>query len=503
MQLTARVPFDDRRALHASVLDIRETKVREFLNDIGSGLVDMPDTKALYRALHIAEPVNGHDAPRNIGLLFFSQDPEQWFRGARIEVVQFTGDAGGNVLEEKVFNKRPVHEQLRECLAYLEGLSVRMIQKLPARPQAGHWVSYPSLALREALVNAVYHRSYEGTQEPIKVYLYPDRMEIISYPGPVPGVDIKHLDGSAPLPPVPARNRRIGELLKELRFAEGRGTGIPKVRRTMAQNGSPPPRFDFDTDRTYFRVTLPVHPEYQAILALQDVAHLRAIGDTHGALQRLQEAYQANPATLGVALELAKALISQDDLHGAESIYQKFKTNNPAANAAPLITLLASAWLDAGKQKEAIAWLDTLPLLDTVGDTFDAGIQEKRAGRFKQAHHYFQSAGDTLFQDAKALHEFAQVKMKLANNARPRHRSGNPTPYARLLNEAKEMLQRVVQMDAPLARHAWAWYDLGRVLRWLDAPLPDVRHAFTKAVEHAPNEDRFTQALNELDHRTQ
>lgn len=501
MQLTARVPFDDRRALQASVLDIRETKVREFLNDIGSGLVDEADTKTLYRALRIADPVNGHDAPRNVGLLFFSQNPEQWFPGARIEVVQFAGDSSGNVLEEKIFNQRPVQEQLRECLAYLEGLSVRMIQKLPGRTQAGHWVSYPSLALREALVNAVYHRSYEGTQEPIKVYLYPDRMEIISYPGPVPGIETKHLDGSAPLPPVPARNRRIGELLKELRLAEGRGTGIPKVRRTMAQNGSPPPQFDFDQARSYFRVTLPVHPEYQAILALQDVAHLRAIGDALGALQRLQEAYEANPATLGVAVELAKELVSKGDIHGAEAIFQQFRGSNPAANAASLITLIASAWLDARKQKEAVAWLNRLSDLDAVGDAFEAAIQEKRAGRLKKAHRYFQLAGDAVLQDAKALHEFAQVKMKLAAEVRPRPGSQGNAAYARLLYEAKEMLQRVVQMDAPRARHAWAWFDLGKVLRWSGAPLPDIRHAFEKAVEYDPHENRFSRALNELDDR--
>ncbi len=498
MQLTARVPFDDRRALQASVLDIRETKVREFLNDIGSGLVDESDTKSLYRALRIADPVNGHDAPRNVGLLFFSQNPEQWFPGARIEVVQFAGDSSGNVLEEKIFSKRPVQEQLRECLAYLEGLSVRMIQKLPGRTQAGHWVSYPSLALREALVNAVYHRSYEGVQEPTKIYLYPDRMEIISYPGPVPGIELKHLHGSAPLPPVPARNRRIGELLKELRLAEGRGTGIPKVRRTMEQNGSPPPSFDFDEARSYFRVTLPVHPEYQAILALQDVAHLRAIGDAQGVLQRLQEAYKANPATLGVAVELAKEMISKGDIHGAEGVYQQFKISNLAASPASLVTLIAAAWLDAGKQKEAVTWLDNLPLIDAVGDAFEAAIQEKRAGRFEKSHRYFQLAGDAVFQDVKALHEFAQVKMKLADKARPRHRSASKVAYTRLLDEAREMLQRVVQMDAPKARHAWAWYDLGRVLRWSKVALPEIRRAFQKAIEYDPEEERFSRALNEV-----
>ena len=218
-------------------------------------------------------------------------------------------------------------------------------------------------------------------------------------------------------------------------------------------------------------------------------------------LQRLREAYQANPAALGVALELARELVSRGDLHSAQTVFQQFSESNPVANAASLITLIASAWLDEGKQKEAVAWLDKLPLLDAVGDAFEAAIQEKRAGRFEKAHRYFQLAGDAVLQDVKALHEFAQVKMKLADKVRPRHRSGNRIAYTKLLDEAKEMLQRVVQMNAPRARHAWAWYDLGRVLRWSKAPLPEIRHAFEKAVEYDPSEERFSRALSELDDR--
>lgn len=261
LQMTARVPFDDRRALNVSVLELRETKVREFLLDIRSELLNETDSRTLYRNMRIAVPVNGHDVPKNVGLLFFSQDPEHWFPGVRIEVVRFADDAGGDVQEEKIFDKRPIHEQLRDCLAHLESLSSRHLQKSLQRHQAAVWSSYPPPAVREALVNAVYHRSYEGVLEPVKVYLYPDRMEIINYPGPVPGIEAEHLQESRPLPPVPARNRRIGEFLKELRLAEGRGTGIPKIRRAMAQNGSPPPRFDFDAGRSYFRVTLAVRGE--------------------------------------------------------------------------------------------------------------------------------------------------------------------------------------------------------------------------------------------------
>jgi len=43
------------------------------------------------------------------------------------------------------------------------------------------------------------------------------------------------------------------------RLAEARGTGVPKIYRTMRENGSPEPRFDFDAPRSFFRVTLPAH----------------------------------------------------------------------------------------------------------------------------------------------------------------------------------------------------------------------------------------------------
>ena len=56
------------------------------------------------------------------------------------------------------------------------------------------------------------------------------------------------------------RNRRIGEFLKELKFTEGRSTGISKILGAMRENGSPAPEFEFDEDHSYFLVRLPVHP---------------------------------------------------------------------------------------------------------------------------------------------------------------------------------------------------------------------------------------------------
>ena len=132
----------------------------------------------------------------------------------------------------------PLQDQFRDCLNYLENLSATHLQKQRDRSQVRGWVSYPLSALRETLVNALYHRSYESDHpDPIKIYLYPDRIEITSYPGPVPGIEPHHLTQGGQPRAVPARNRRIGEFFKELKLAEGRLTGLA-TNATLAESAA-------------------------------------------------------------------------------------------------------------------------------------------------------------------------------------------------------------------------------------------------------------------------
>jgi ATP-dependent DNA helicase RecG len=254
-----QLPFDHQPALGFSVYDLRCTLVRELLKEVGSALVDEPDDREMYRALRLVQRMNGHEAPRNVALLFFSDDPHRVFPGARIDVVRFQDDAGGDILEEHIF-RGPLHRQVRDCLGYLRNLVGQFVRKHPDRPEATTWAAYPLAAIEEAVVNAVHHRDYR-VEHPTKVYLYPTELVVTSYPGPVPGLKLEDFAPGRRIPQVPARNRRIGELLKELKLAETRSTGVPKIFRAMAANGSPEPRFEFDEGRTYFTVVLPIHPE--------------------------------------------------------------------------------------------------------------------------------------------------------------------------------------------------------------------------------------------------
>ena len=89
----------------------------------------------------------------------------------------------------------------------------------------------------------------------------PDRIEILSYPGPDASISLKDLKEQR-FVTRRYRNRRIGEFLKELDLTEGRGTGIPTMRHVLRANGSPPPRFKTDRDRTYFLAEIHIHSAF-------------------------------------------------------------------------------------------------------------------------------------------------------------------------------------------------------------------------------------------------
>lgn len=258
--LTANVPFDDRINHQSTITDLKRPLIQEFLNETRSQLGTMAgkmEIEQLAQRMAIAEGPKEYLKPRNVGLMFFNDHPEKIFPKAQIEVVIFHDDVGGDKMTEKNF-EGPVHYQIRTSLSFLKNqVIVEEVRKLPYQAEAERVFNYPFAALEEALVNAMYHRSYE-IREPVEVRVYPDRIAILSYPGPDRSIQNKDLE-SGVIIARKYRNRRIGDFFKELKLTEGRSTGIPKIKRAMSSNGSPPPKFKTDEERTYFLITLPVH----------------------------------------------------------------------------------------------------------------------------------------------------------------------------------------------------------------------------------------------------
>ncbi len=167
--------------------------------------------------------------------------------------------AGGDRFEEKIF-QGPLSNIVRNAIDFIERNYLKeTVIKHPQRPEAERFWNFPHAAIEEALVNAIYHRSYEE-REPVEVRITPQELTILSFPGADRSTRMEDLQKGRAIGRR-YRNRRIGEFLKELNLAEGRSTGVPKILRAMQENGSPAPVFESDEDRTWFLVRLPVREQ--------------------------------------------------------------------------------------------------------------------------------------------------------------------------------------------------------------------------------------------------
>lgn len=107
----------------------------------------------------------------------------------------------------------------------------------------------PRKVIREALVNAVMHRSYQRHQ-PIQIIRYANRIEIKN-----PGYSLVP-DERLGEPGSKSRNPKIAAILHDVGFAETKGTGIRAMREAMEQANLSQPLFESDRVRDEFTVRL-------------------------------------------------------------------------------------------------------------------------------------------------------------------------------------------------------------------------------------------------------
>lgn len=288
-ELTARIPFDDRINQTANIDEYDLSLIHEFLKEVKSDLYEeskkMPFPE-LCRQMLIAKGADENLRPINAGLLLFTKDPSKYFDRTWIELVDHTKKAGGKAFSEKYF-KGPIHHQLEKVLEYIESNVLKQVTlKIKGKAKADKFFNYPYEAIEEAISNAVYHKSYE-IGKPIEIQIFIDKIEILSFPGPVPPVDAKILATQQRIVARDYRNRRIGDFLKELGLTEGRGTGIPLIYSSMEDNRSPLPVIETNSSCDYFLVTLPLMETYHYFDGSGDGAHdngadvhtTRGIGD--------------------------------------------------------------------------------------------------------------------------------------------------------------------------------------------------------------------------------
>ena len=407
-----------------SEADIDFPLVKGFLKGIGSKLFD-EDKEAIYfyERLRLVRKIGDRRdgdmlvpvfAPRNVALLFFHPAPHDYFSGAKTEIAIYTHD--DLTVEKTIIG--PIDKQIEETLS--------IILKTTKEEAGPEFVAYPTRALREAVVNAFHHRGYEECDNnPIKIHIKPNCIEVISYPGPNPTLKPEDFSEGNEVPCLPSRNRRIAEFLKERKLAEGRFTGVKTIYKSMKKKNNAKPFFDFN--QYYFRVRLPGHPKYIASSIRREVDNLCAKGDTHEAIKSLKgfldKHLTDDHSFLGSEMLISKLLElhNNDITHQNIQPYKQFITEK-MEQRIPLIAELCN-WCACEETSDISTGVKIVKKLVKEGaryEDLDSVVRKavelclkENLEAAQNAHKLFEAMGDLTQTNGYVAYQFALCKFYL------------------------------------------------------------------------------------------
>ena len=117
----------------------------------------------------------------------------------------------------------------------------RVMVDITSGPVEKRIPDYPIPALQQLTRNAVMHRTYEGTNTPVRCYWFNDRIEIISPGGPFGEVTAENF-GSPGI--TDYRNRNLADAMKVYGLVQRFGVGIAIAQKELTKNGNPPAKFE-------------------------------------------------------------------------------------------------------------------------------------------------------------------------------------------------------------------------------------------------------------------
>jgi ATP-dependent DNA helicase RecG len=100
------------------------------------------------------------------------------------------------------------------------------------------------VALEQLVANAIMHRTYEGTNAPIRITWFNDRVEIRSPGGPYGSVTVERF-GQPGM--TDYRNPNLAAAMKNLGIVQRFGVGIGLATAALAEGGFPPLTWDVDS----------------------------------------------------------------------------------------------------------------------------------------------------------------------------------------------------------------------------------------------------------------
>jgi ATP-dependent DNA helicase RecG len=245
------LPFDVRPVPDAGLDDLDlDFFQKHYLPSTISPEVLMENRRGVNHQLVSLRFATPDGIPTVVGILALGRDPCQFLGGAYIQFVRFDGATLADPIRDEKRISGSLADQLR-MIDEVVTAHVSVEVDLTSAPVEHRRPDYPLVALQQVIRNAIMHRNYEGTNAPVRVNWFSDRIEITSPGGPFGQVTVENF-GQPGL--TDYRNRHVAEVMRNLGYVQRFGVGIAAARDAMASNGNPPPQFE--AYPTHVQVTL-------------------------------------------------------------------------------------------------------------------------------------------------------------------------------------------------------------------------------------------------------
>ena len=236
---------DIREVPRATRLSLRQDALEEYIQSLKKGkpnLAGLTDEE-ICELLSITR----NREVTLAAVLLFSPYPQAYFPGLCITAIVVPGTEVGETGEsgERFLDNRRIEGSIPQMLEEaLQFVRKNMRNKTIIDPETGmrnDRTDYPIAAVREAILNALIHRDYSIQTEsmPIQILMFEDRMEIRNPGGLYGRLTVDQLGRMQP----DTRNPALAMALEVLGITENRYSGIPTIRRAMAEYHLREPKF--------------------------------------------------------------------------------------------------------------------------------------------------------------------------------------------------------------------------------------------------------------------
>lgn len=247
------LPFDLQPVVSATLDDLdQELFMRTYLpSSIALDILEQNERSYEEQLMSLRMiATDGSSKPTVLGLLVCGKEPRQFLPGAYIQFLRLDGTDTTDPIKDQ----KEIAGPLSELLWLLDETFRAHISVATDVTSAFTEIrspDYPLEALQQIGRNAVLHRTYDGTNAPVRLTWFDDRIEILSPGGPYGQVSRDNF-GQPHI--TDYRNPELAEAMKNLGYIQRFGIGIALARKRLAENGNP--TIEFTIEDNYVLATI-------------------------------------------------------------------------------------------------------------------------------------------------------------------------------------------------------------------------------------------------------